>query len=152
MREIAIRGFINEKFNTTFGKGLFRRAVFNCTIELRNPYQKFLADFYKYDAWEAQGKNDSQIEIINQLRGANIHNAEGCLVSWLQHYDPLSKHKSVVEGYSIYLPDTRELYIKINAPEFQTVEDWHLTVNSCKVTGTNKPIFIATNTDLNTFV
>ncbi|OZA11815.1 MAG: hypothetical protein B7Y05_13805 [Polynucleobacter sp. 24-46-87] len=28
MREIAIRGFINEKFNTTFGKGLNTRELF----------------------------------------------------------------------------------------------------------------------------
>ena len=45
MREIAIRGFINEKFNTTFGKGLFRRAVYNGSVELHDPNQKYLVDY-----------------------------------------------------------------------------------------------------------
>ena len=40
MREIAVRGFMNEKFNTTFGKGLFRRAMFNGSVELGIPNQK----------------------------------------------------------------------------------------------------------------
>ena len=44
MREIAVRGFINDKFNTTFGKGLFRRAVFNGSVEIRDPYSKYLVD------------------------------------------------------------------------------------------------------------
>ena len=43
MREIAIRGFANEKFNTSFGKGLFRRAVFNVSVEVRDPYTKYLS-------------------------------------------------------------------------------------------------------------
>ena len=45
MREIAVRGFINEKFNTTFGKGLFRRAVYNGSVELHKPNQKYLVDY-----------------------------------------------------------------------------------------------------------
>ena len=34
-REIAIRGFINERFGSAYGQGLFRRAVYNGSIELR---------------------------------------------------------------------------------------------------------------------
>ena len=147
-REIAVRGFINEKFNTTFGKGLFRRAVFNGSVELRKPNQKFLVDFYDYASWEAQAKNDQQIEIVKKIRENDVHLLSGILLSWLLHYDPLTKTKTKVNGYAIYSPDTREMYITINAPEHGTEEEWHLQVNSCKATGTNKPVFIATNVDL----
>ncbi len=51
MRAIAVRGFINEKFNTTSGKSLFRRALFNGSIELRDPNQKYLVDYYTYPEW-----------------------------------------------------------------------------------------------------
>jgi len=47
-REIAVRGFINERFGSTHAQGLFRRAVYNGSIELRNPFQKYLVDFYAY--------------------------------------------------------------------------------------------------------
>jgi transcription elongation factor GreA len=36
MREIAIRGFINEKYNTPFGKGLFGKKIGE-TAEIQAP-------------------------------------------------------------------------------------------------------------------
>ena len=41
-REIAVRGFNNERINTSFGKGLFRRAIYNGSVELRNPNENTL--------------------------------------------------------------------------------------------------------------
>ena len=43
-REIAVRGFMNEKFGSSYGKGLFHRAIFNGSVEIRNPYTKYLID------------------------------------------------------------------------------------------------------------
>ena len=51
-REIAVRGFMNEKFGTTFGKGLFHRAIYNGTVEVRDPYTKYLIDLFEY--WKSQ--------------------------------------------------------------------------------------------------
>ena len=148
MREIAIRGFINEKFNTTFGKGLFRRAVYNGSVELHDPNQKYLVDYYSYLEWEAQAKTDEQIKVANQIQRSGITQEDDLLFSWLIHYDPLTKSKERVEGYSVYCPQTRELFIKIDDALNQTQDEWTLTVHHCKSTGTNKPVFIAANVDL----
>ncbi len=149
MREIAVRGFTNEKFNTTFGKGLFRRAVFNGSVELRNPSLKYLVDYYQYPEWEALAKDHQQMDVINKLDGSGMPENKDLLFSWLVHYDPLTKTKTKVEGYSVYSPDTKELYIEINDPDNQTTENWTLDVHNCKNLGHHKPVFIATNVDLN---
>jgi hypothetical protein len=148
MREIAVRGFINEKFNTTFGKGLFRRAVFNGSVELHDPNQKYLVDYFSYLEWETQAKTDEQLKVINELTSVNLGKETDWLFSWLIHYDPLTKSKQRVNGYSIYSPNTRELFIKIDDPGNQTQDEWTLDVHSCKSTGANKPIFVAANVDL----
>lgn len=148
MREIAVRGFINEKYNTTFGKGLFRRALYNGSVELRNPNGKYLVDFYRYPEWEAMAKDDQQIAIINKIQSTDFKNGDEFLFSWVMHYDPLTKIKTKVDGYCIYSPETRELYVNINDPENKTIEDWVLDVHHCKSVGVNKPVFIAANVDL----
>jgi hypothetical protein len=149
MREIAVRGFINEKFNTTFGKGLFRRAVYNGSVELHKPNQKYLVDYYSYLEWESQAKSDEQMTIVKSLESTNIAQEEDLLFSWLIHYDPLTKSKERVNGYSVYSPNTRELFIKIDDMPNLTQDEWTLNVHPCKATGTNKPVFVATNVDLN---
>jgi len=149
MREIAVRGFTNEKFNTTFGQNLFRRAFFNGSVELRNPSSKYLVDYYQYPEWEALAKNDDQMNVIKQLQNTAFPQNEDLLFSWMLRYDPLTKIKTKVDGYSIYAPNTSELYVKINDADNQTVEEWTLDVHLCKNAGANKPIFIAANIDLN---
>lgn len=105
MREIAVRGFINEKFNTTFGKGLFRRAVYNGSVELHKPNQKYLVDYYSYSEWEAQAKSDGQIAAINHLANSGVTEDKEMLFSWLVHYDPLTKSKERVPyGWEPLLP------------------------------------------------
>lgn len=150
MREIAVRGFINEKFNTTFGKGLFRRAVYNGSVELHNPNQKYLVDYFSYLEWESQAKSDKQIQATKELMNSGIAGQDDMLFSWLVHCDPLTKSKERADGYSVYSPNTRELFIKIDDPANQTQDEWTLSVHNCKATGTNKPVFIAANVDLTT--
>jgi hypothetical protein len=147
-RKIAVRSFINDRFNTTYGKGLFRRAIFNGTIELRNPQCKFLIDIYQYPEWEAMAKNDDQIDIIRKLEDTEMPKAKELAFSWIVHYDPLTKVKTPVKGFVVYAQDSNELYVNIDSPEFNTVEEWTLKAHACKATGTNKPAVIATNVDL----
>ncbi|CAN6135205.1 hypothetical protein MCETRH20_01565 [Methylophilaceae bacterium] len=149
MRAIAVRGFINEKFNSTFGKSLFRRAFFNGSVELRNPNSKYLVDYYQYAEWAALAKSDEQMQALAQLQNSGFSTNEGLLFSWLVRYDPLTKVKTKVDGYSIYAPNTSELYITINDPAHQTVDEWTLDVHLCKNAGAHKPVFIAANIDLN---
>ncbi len=149
MREIALRGFINEKFYTTFGKGLFRRAVYNGSVELHKPNQKYLVDYYSYPEWESQAKSNEQMTIVKSLESSNIAQEEDLLFSWLIHYDPLTKSKERVDGYSVYSPNTRELFIKIDDALNHTQDEWTLNAHPCRATGANKPVFVATNVDLN---
>ena len=64
-REIAVRGFNNERINTSFGKGLFRRAIYNGSVELRNPNEKYLIDLYDFAHWQHQARSDYQIDIVS---------------------------------------------------------------------------------------
>ena len=149
MRDIAIRGFINDKFNTTFGKGLFRRAVFNGSVELANPKEKYLVDYYSYTDWQNTAKSDEQMAAVRKMQAAGVSEADDVYCSWILHYNPVSKVKTKVAGFSVYAPQTQELYICIDDPANATTEEWSLPTRLCKTTGANKPVFIATNVDLN---
>ncbi len=149
MREIAIRGFINEKYNTPFGKGLFRRAIYNGSVELHNPNQKYLVDFYEYGVFQHTAKSINQIEILNNLIACGIGSTPDLVMSWIVHYEPLTKSKELVNGYCIYLKTTGEVHIEIDDVLNGTKDEWDLKAHHCKAVGANKPVFIATNVDLN---
>jgi hypothetical protein len=152
MRAIAVRGFINDKLDTTTGKTLFRKALFTGSVELRDPNQKYLVDYFNYLQWETQAKTDNQIEIIKELRAKDVDKEPEFLFSWMLHYEPLTKNKTRVEGYSIYSSKTKELYIKINDEINQTQGEWELNVCHCKVIEKKKPVFVASNCELITQV
>ena len=147
-RHIAVRGFINERHNTTFGRGLFRRAIYNGSVELANPSQKYLIDLYEFGIWQHQARTDYQIDVFRKIDAMNADNEHDLLLSWVIYYDPLTKTKTPVDGYCIYMPSTSELYIEIQDPARGTDHCWSLDVRACKTTGVNKPVFIATNVDL----
>lgn len=148
MREVAIRGFINEKFGSTFGKGLFRRALYTGSVELRNPKQKYLVDFYTYADWEFSAKSDAQIEVLKKLDQTDIAKTPNVLMSWLVHYDPVTKSKSAAEGFCIYGQDSMELHLNVDDAPNGVVDEWTLDVQHCKIAGDKKPVFIAANVDL----
>ncbi len=60
---IAVRLFDNEKFGTTHGKGLYRKAIYNGTIETSGQ-NKYLVDLYSYEEWANMAKTDEQMEIL----------------------------------------------------------------------------------------
>ncbi len=148
MREVAIRGFINEKFGSTYGKGLFRRALYTGSVELRDPKQKYLVDFYNYADWEFSAKSDAQIEVLKKIDQTDISTTPNIVMSWLIHYDPITKSKSAADGYCIYGQGTQEVHLNINDLERGICDEWTLNVQHCKNAGFKKPVFIATNVDL----
>ena len=148
MRAIAVRGFINDKLDTTSSRTLFKRALFNGSVELRDPNQKYLVDYFAYPQWELLARSDYQIDIANDLRAQGFDKEPDYLFSWMLHYDALTKIKTRVDGYSIYSTNTKELYIKINDVINQTTDDWELNVCHCKAIGKNKPVFVASNCEL----
>ena len=148
MRAIAVRGFINDKLDTTSSRTLFRKALFNGSVEIRDPNQKYLVDYFAYPQWELLARSDHQIDIANDLRAQGFDKEPDYLFSWMLHYDALTKIKTRVDGYSIYSTNTKELYIKINDAIHQTMDDWELNVCHCKAIGKNKPVFVASNCEL----
>jgi hypothetical protein len=147
-RAIAVRLFINDKFNTTYGKSLFRKAIFNGTIELKDPKAKFLIDLYQYPKWEALAKNDIQMDIIRELANGDFPADESLLFSWIAHYDPQTKVKTAVKGYLVYSPESHEIYVDIDSSEFGTCEQWELKAHPCKAVGTGIPAVVASTADL----
>ena len=148
MRAIAVRGFINDKLDTTSSRTLFRKALINGSVELRDPNQKYLVDYFNYLQWETQAKSDKQLEIVNELIAKCFDKEPDYLFSWMLHYEPLTKTKKRVEGYSIYASKTKELYVWINDAINQTKDEWELNVCHCKAIGKNKPVFVASNCEL----
>lgn len=147
-REIAVRGFMNDRYNTSFGKGLFRRAVYNGSVELGNPNQKYLIDLYEFGIWQRQAKTDYQMEVFHKIHAMGADEERDLLMSWVLHYDPLTKTKTPVDGYCLYMQSTNELYIEIHDLARRTDACWSLDVKPCKNVGKAKPVFIATNVDL----
>ncbi len=147
-KDIVVRGFMNEKFGSTYGKGLFHRAIYNGSVEIRNPYSKYLIDLFEYDRWEIHAVGEQQLAWAKKLNKAQVNQAPEALGSWIQHYDPITKTKRAVDGVCVYLPMSQELYIAINDPVHNINDEWTLQAKHCLKTGPNKPIFIATNVDL----
>ena len=45
MKEITARLWENKMYGTTFAKGQYRKAIYNGTLEIMDPYAKYLVDF-----------------------------------------------------------------------------------------------------------
>ena len=78
---IAVRLYDNQTYGTTYGKGLYRKAIFNGTIDNQDRSITYLVDFYNYQDWVNQAKNDQQMHIV-----ANIKPTADTLYSWVKHY------------------------------------------------------------------
>jgi hypothetical protein len=143
--EIAIRLYENQSYGTTYAKGLYRRAVFNGTIDAKNPSVKYLVDFYGYEDWCNQAKSVEQITIIEAVR-----KSDGKLFSWVKHYDKLTAQKRQVDGYCSLDLQSLEMDLLICDEATGVEQQWQVTAKPCKQAhaGVKSPQMLATNTDL----
>jgi hypothetical protein len=148
-REIAVRAFSNQKFGKPYAKSLFHYAIYNGTIEVNKPYAKYLIDLYEYQRWDKSASTAEQLKWSKELFEANMQDEPEVLVSWVKHYDPLTKQKTNIDGICVYSPTKQQMLVVINDPEHSVVEEWTLPTKICTKQGDNKPVFIATNFDLN---
>ena len=148
MREIAVRLFINEKYMDTYGKGIFNRAIYNGSIELHQPNQKYLVDFYGYAHWEFRAKSDDQMQVLRYLEQTDLPKAPNLLMSWILHYDPMTKAKTAVPGFCAYLQDSKEMHLRIDDRLRSISDEWDLAVRQCKNAGAKLPVLLATNVAL----
>lgn len=144
-KEIAVRLFENKRLGTTYGKGLYRTAVFNASAEIKDPHVKYLLDFYQYDRWQHTANTDEQIAMLNQI---DEYCSAGDLTSWITRYDPITKSKTPVQGVAILDEKSNTLRVVVIDPESGVEDTWSLPVKACSVTRSNSPSLIATNTEL----
>jgi hypothetical protein len=148
MRKIAIRLFDNQKFGTTYGKGLRRSAVFNATAEIDEPYAKYLLDFEHGAMWIAHARNDAQLKIANQFVDQADKN-ENIFWSWVKWYDKNTAEKEIVTGFAAFDIDAGEIALHVHDSKRGLEEEWLLPARRCQSrAGKKSPAFLATNHDL----
>ena len=145
---VAVRLFENQAYGTTYGKGLYRRAVYNGTVDIKAPTIKYLIDLFSYEEWAHQARTDQQIMVLQ-----SVPDQTHALFSWIQRYDPLTKHKTPVAGVCVFHPNDKALTLAILDAQAEVEEAWRLDVRNCRVAqgGKNAPQLLATNTDLDTW-
>ncbi|WP_108507658.1 hypothetical protein [Polynucleobacter acidiphobus] len=147
-KEIAVRLYQNAKYGTTYGKGVRHQALFNAAADIREPKVKYLLDFYSFEHWEFLAKSH-QLEIVHQVRELVD---EDSLVSWVLRYDPATKTKTPVYGFSALQLGTNHLILCVVDSEFGIEESWRLTAKPCRaVSGKNIAELLATNSELATW-
>jgi hypothetical protein len=66
---IAVRLYESKVYGTTYGRGLYRHAFYNGTVDLEPPRVKYLVDLYTVEDWANQARSDEQMLII---RGVGV--------------------------------------------------------------------------------
>lgn len=143
--EIAVRLYDNNTYGTTYGRGLYRKAIYNGTVDAKHSNTKYLVDFYSHEDWANQARTDGQLQIL-----ANIAPAADVLFSWVTHYDPVTRAKTPVTGMCKINMDTKDVMVVIMDEQHDMEDVWQLTARECRQTQTGKrvPQLLATNGDL----
>jgi hypothetical protein len=148
MRPIAIRLFENNKYGTTYGKGLRRSAVYNATAEINEPYAKYLLDFEPGAAWVDHARTEDQLQTAQRLID-QVQRDQELLWSWVKWYDRASGEKEFVSGFAAYDMASEEIALHVHDAQRGITEQWLLPLRRCQATaGRNSPAFLATNHDL----
>ena len=147
-QEIAVRLYENAYYGTTYGKGLYRKAIYNGSIDMKNPSRKYVIDLFQYNDWSMQANSDEQIAITS-----TISKSMEKLYSWVNRYDLTTKTKTLVTGCCILDINTNEIDIHVMEEDDDSVGIWKLTARPCKPTNDDRkvPQLLATNTDLATW-
>lgn len=146
-KEIAVRFYENKKYGNTYGKGMFHKAVFNSTADIRQPKAKYLLDWFNYGDWENTAKSDMDMELL--ATAADIYtgkSTEGVLGTWVKRMDS-DGSKPRVSGFGVLDLNTGEMTLLINDTAFGVEEAWLLPAKPCKQNG-NSPQLLATNAEL----
>ncbi|NDE54118.1 MAG: hypothetical protein EB069_05920 [Actinobacteria bacterium] len=106
---VAIRLYENTIYGTTYGRGLYRRALYNGTVDLKQSGIKYLLDLYKGEDWANQAKSDQQMLIVHE---ADPYKASVLLYSWIRRYDAARGVKTPVLGFCYLDTQTLELRLK----------------------------------------
>ncbi len=144
MKQVTIRLWENKKFGTTYGKGLYRRAIYNGTAEVLSPYAKYLLDFEQIESWFHLAKTPVHIDMLKQLAD-QPENEDGQLLSWIYRYD--NGIKIPVRGFAQLDLVHSLITLQIDDAEVGIQELWTLPLRSCiaRIPKKPTPALIATN-------
>ena len=142
---IAVRLYENKAYGTTYGKGLYRKALYNGTVEAIEATETYLVDFYNYEDWSNMARTDGEMEIL-----ANVTPTSNALYSWVKHYDRETRDKQTVPGFCELDTINLGVNLLICDEAHGIVETWRLNARPCKQTrtGIKSPQLLATNADL----
>ena len=143
--EIAVRLYENQTYGTTYGKGLFRKALFNGSIDIKTPCTKYVIDLFNYDDWCNIAKTSEQMVIIR-----DVPQQDDTLFSWINRYDRSTKQKTLVSGFCSFDCDSKGMRIMILDPVAQIEDVWQIFAKPCQsnTNGLRSPQLLATNADL----
>jgi hypothetical protein len=143
--EIAVRLYENQTYGTTYGKGLFRKALFNGSIDIKTPCTKYVIDLFNYDDWCNIAKTSEQMVII-----CDVPQQDDTLFSWINRYDRSTKQKTLVSGFCSFDCDSKGMRIMILDPVAQIEDVWQISAKPChsNTNGLRSPQLLATNADL----
>ena len=143
--EIAVRLYENQTYGTTYGKGLFRKALFNGSIDIKTPCTKYVIDLFNYDDWCNFDKTSEQMVIIR-----DVPQQDDTLFSWINRYDRTTKQKTLVSGFCSFDCDSKGMRIMILDPVVQIEDVWQISAKPCQTNtnGLRSPQLLATNADL----
>ena len=143
--EIAVRLYENQTYGTTYGKGLFRKALFNGSIDIKTPCTKYVIDLFNYDDWCNIAKTSEQMVIIR-----DVPQQDDTLFSWINRYDRTTKQKTLVSGFCSFGCDSKGMRIMILDPVSQIEDVWQISAKPCQsnTNGLRSPQLLATNADL----
>lgn len=142
--EIAVRLYENKGYGKTNGPGLYKKALFNGTIDVKDPCVKFVIDLYAFEDWRNTAKTDLHMQVLAQVTPEQDH-----LYSWVTRYDTLTKQKTLVEGLCMLEMTNLDVIASIFDPDSCIEDAWKMQAKACKSTGTyNSPQLLATNSDL----
>ena len=146
--EIAVRLYENQTYGTTYGKGLFRKALFNGSIDIKTPCTKYVIDLFNYDDWCNIAKTSEQMVIIR-----DVPQQDDTLFSWIYRYDRTTKQKTLVSGFCSFDCDSKGMRIMILDPVVQIEDVWQISAKPCQsnTNGLRSPQLLATNADLTTW-
>lgn len=144
--EIAVRLYDNKFYGTTYGRGLYRKALYNGSIDIKDPAAKYVVDLYSYNDWAAQAKTTHQTEILD-----SITKTSDKLYSWLYRYNSTTKQKTLIPGCCTFDLNTNEIDVVVSDDSADISNMWQLEARPCRPNGDGKkvPQLLATNTDLN---
>ena len=147
-QEIAVRLYENAYYGTTYGKGLYRKAIYNGSIDMKNPSRKYVIDLFQYSDWSIQANSQEQEAIAS-----TISKTPDKIYSWIYRYDSATKTKTPVTGCCLLDLNSNTIGIVIYSDNALCNDIWELEARPCKPTndGRKVPQLLATNTDLTTW-